>query len=795
VFAIALAALLLLAAATAVGSAVLRLTSVPAPGLAAPVGFAALLTAGGLCIRLPSGGDWAAAALAALVVGSLAYILAARPRPSRPGWRFTMAVMVVLLAMVPFAAIGHGGLLGVGTNDDMAEHLTAAWALQGHAPSSVSKLIQSGYPLGPHALAATLSTLTGLSLEHAFTGLAIAVPAFLALAAVALLPEATPALRATAGALVGLCYLQCAYLVQMSFKEPIESVLLVASVALLASRSADLGGEIARRASPFALAPLAILLAATTYANSFVGLLWPVAAILIWGATHAGLSYASHDRVQLHPGLRAVPFAGGVALFLALVAPNVSRMISFANSGYNHEGRSVLGNLLKRLPPLEGVGIWPRLDFRFGLPTGTFGGVVALIAFGALVLAVLRSLARRDLAVPAALLGAAALFGVVSARSPYTSAKALAIGAPLVTLVLARETLLLYAGGNRRQAATAVGGAFLLAVGAYSDLELLRDGPVGPASHPRQLATLRSLIGQRPTLVLSDEDYLHWELRGANIATPPAALYAGLVVPLRRERAQPAAANYTSPRATTTISRFAGLGLAFDFDSVPPAWLDRFAYVIRPRSGYTAPPPPNWIRRRVTESYELWGRRGPTAPYASLTTIDNPGARLDCMTPAGRRVSRMRGLAMVQPAPVVGERTAWRGEVGYAGRTSHQNLHLARGTWVISLQYAGSGPVSVHALGMDRRLPATLEPLGPYWYVGPLHLRATHTIRVNVTPDRLPTFGRLIGASGLTRPPAPTGLRALGRITASRPASASRLIPLRRACGRYIDWYRLTAQR
>jgi hypothetical protein len=57
-----------------------------------------------------------------------------------------------------------------------------------------------------------------------------------------------------------------------------------------------------------------------------------------------------------------------------------------------------------------------------------------------------------------------------------------------------------------------------------------------------------------------------------------------------------------------------------------------------------------------------------------------------------------------------------------------------------------------------------------------------------VTYRRLSLAGRLLGAYGLTRAPAPTGLRPLGRIVATRPGR-DRAIALRQACGRYVDWY------
>jgi hypothetical protein len=65
----------------------------------------------------------------------------------------------------------------------------------------------------------------------------------------------------------------------------------------------------------------------------------------------------------------------------------------------------------------------------------------------------------------------------------------------------------------------------------------------------------------------------------------------------------------------------------------------------------------------------------------------------------------------------------------------------------------------------------------------------TGPVRIVVQSGRLNALGRLLGAVGLTRAPAPTGLRALGRIAATRVPDRVRAVPLRRACGRYVDWY------
>jgi hypothetical protein len=795
VWALIAAVTLVVCGSTVCGAAVLRLSGGPFDAaLDPPVGFALLLAAGGLSIRLPGGVVTCDVVLGALVAAAVVYLASVRIRLGRALWMIPVAAIVVLVALIPFAAVGHVGLLGVGTNDDMAQHLLAAWTLQGDAPLGSNKLISAGYPIGPHAIAAVISSITGMSLERSFTGLIVAVPALLSLAAMAVMPDRSRALRAIAGVLVGLCYLPAAYLVQASFKEPMEATLLVGFAAAI------WGLERTKARSASAFIPLAVLAAGSVYANSYLGLVWPVGTLLVYvaakvigakrEATQVRMGGATEVRITLST-LRPPALLAGL-LFLILIAPELPRMVNFAHSGFNSENSSVLGNLLHRLSPLEATGIWPRLDFRFSVPVASVGGVLAAVAAIALLGAVMRSLRRRDFVLLSALIVSAGVVGVTYTRSPYTAAKALAITAPLVTVLLAREALVLTVVGQGRRliralSVTVLGG--LLAAGAYSSLEVLRDGPVGPSSHAAQLAALRTRIGHEPTLFMGADDYAHWELRGARVATPPQPLYAKAVVPLRRAKAQPDPSNYASPTATTTRSRLSGVGLAFDFASVPARSLNRFTYAILPRSGYSSPAPPNWKRVKTTRSYELWRRMGETRPYRTLQTIDNPGAVLRCDTPAGLAVARDPGIAMTEPAPVVGEQAEWRGRVGYAGRSAHQSLSLGAGQWDLSLQYDGAVPVTVRAAGLRATLPANLEPLGPYWYVGQLKLASLGSVRITVTYHSLPRLGRLLGAVGLTRAPAPTGIKPLGRVTASRPSSSNQLVPLSQACGRYVDWY------
>jgi len=62
---------------------------------------------------------------------------------------------------------------------------------------------------------------------------------------------------------------------------------------------------------------------------------------------------------------------------------------------------------------------------------------------------------------------------------------------------------------------------------------------------------------------------------------------------------------------------------------------------------------------------------------------------------------------------------------------------------------------------------------------------------VKATIAKLPAFGRLLGSTGNTRALDSLAGRPLGAIAAVRRDTRGRDVPLRQACGRYVDWYRL----
>ena len=111
----------------------------------------------------------------------------------------------------------------------------------------------------------------------------------------------------------------------------------------------------------------------------------------------------------------------------------------------------------------------------------------------------------------------------------------------------------------------------------------------------------------------------------------------------------------------------------------------------------------------------LEARRADRAVYV-LPESGHPGAILDCSRPADRRISREHGFAMVRAVPTY---------VGVPplqpGGTVTIFLHLAPGTWNLSLPFVSSQAITATAPGLHVWLPPNLDRPGSIWPVGTVH--------------------------------------------------------------------------
>jgi hypothetical protein len=743
-----------------VGQAVLALSGrSELTWLSGPVGLGAILVVSGVAIELEGHATSVAATLGVLLLASAAV---AAPRLRAPGKRalpaLAAAALALLVASLPFIANLRVGILGVGlVNDDMAYHLLMADWLATRV-GDMPVLLEQGYPVGPHALAAGLSEVLGSGLEDTFAGITLAIPVLTALVAYQALRGVGTAARMVAAALVAVPYLVAAYLAQEAFKEPIEALFLLSFALLLPTVK-----------RPASAVPLGVLAAGAVYTYSFPGLFWLAGMAAVYAVLMLIGRAPAAPRGALWSGLAAA------GVLLVLTAPEWARMVDFADfrafSASNiSEG---LGNLGHHLSPLEALGIWPTSEFRLaasdaGQPVAFYAG--AVVAAVALVVALPGWLRRNGPAVPAAL--AVAIAGYVGARAfgtVYTSAKALAIASPLIALIafgglLGRERV----SAMPRSLAVA-GLAVLLAVGmAVSSLAVLRQAPVAPTEHADQLAELRPLVQGERVLFLGRDNFVAYELRGSRPFT--------------------AVRNFYDPYYVRPNLRLEDVFRKFDFDSVTPATLGRFPYVITTRAAYASGPPPGFERAHQTADFVLWKRSGPVGPRRTLAEGPDPGAELECRRGNASERPRDGRATIFAPAPVVGG--TWSpGSTVEDGSPVTQMLDLPAGRWAISLQYDSTRPVRVSAKAYAHTLPANLDYRGsvPYYPAGELVTDRAGRVRFTVEVKRPPLTGRLLGTKSQAH---------LGAIAASPagsggpiPGVGESVVPVARACGEYVDWY------
>lgn len=430
------------------------------------------------------------------------------------------------LASLPFLVEGRFGILGTSLNPDMSQHLFAADRL---ATGGVERLIAEGYPLGPHALVVGVAEL-GPSLVHGFGGLTVAVAVLAALTPLGLLPGLPPWRRAGAALLVGFAYMAASYLIQGAFKETMQALFVLAFAVALHDLARTRLAPGARQGRALVALPLAALAVGSVYAYSFPGLAWLVGGAGVWAAAELA---ARRSLAPIRSAL--VPAAVAIGAVGFAIAPELGRILDFAEfETFNPDGAG-LGNLFNPISPLEALGIWPSGDFRLD-PGAGFAPAVAfwlggLLALAALAYGLVWWLRRSELAVPSMLAAAALLYLYpLVAGTPYQEAKAIAIAAPLAMLIAIRALAGASLPGWRGLLAVAFAGA----AAACSVLALV-NGPVGPDEWGPELIELResgelgpggkdgddTLIVAPPELFVEQhgKDLLLWELRGGRVCS------------------------------------------------------------------------------------------------------------------------------------------------------------------------------------------------------------------------------------------------------------------------------------
>src|SRR5215211_2863114 len=631
-----LAGALIVAASLLLGAAVMAIAGLPRHSAAVPAtGLSALLVICGVAVKLPGH-----AVTAAVVTGvALVACLVILGRGGEPTGRVRAGAIVALLgaalaAAIPFMTSGRVGILGQGlVNDDMASHLLfTEWASTHAGPTP--DLIKDGYPLGPHAIVAATAKVSGASLIESFAGLTGAIAALLALTAYGALPGVREWLRVPAAVLAASPYLAAAYLAQGAFKEPMLALALLGfAIALPAVRPAWADGGGTRAAIP-----LGVIAAGTIYNYSFPGLAWLLGAAVIWMLLVAwrdrdigAPSFIArlHLRERLRGARPALLIAIGIPVLLAI--PEIFRLASFSSfEAINPQGTGPsvgFGNLRQPLNPLEAFGIWPSGEFRItpansGTPELAFylGGLLALVAFA---WGIGRALSRRESALPSALIAATVVYlAALAFGTPYTEAKALAIGAPLIMLIALRG--LLSAGSIEDEDAPAEPAAWwpprrlrplvgfgvpLLAIAfagaaAVSTLLPLRESAVGTDHHLQEMLRMRPLVDGQKVLFLGRDNFVSWELIGSEVYAPITNHYDTEEIP-SLYRATPVNAKFDWDNVPIRQD-FASSEFPADDFSDDDLALDDFDWVVTTSAAEASEAPSGFEPRLRTGDFILW---------------------------------------------------------------------------------------------------------------------------------------------------------------------------------------------
>ncbi len=794
-FSALLAGALIVVASLLLGSAIMAISGLPRHSAAGPAtGISALLVICGIAIKLPGHAVTAAAVTGVALLGC--FVVFGRTRVPAGAVRIGAIVAVIgaaLVVAIPFATSGRVGILGQGlVNDDMASHLLFTEWITSHA-GPTPDLIKDGYPLGPHAIVAATAKVSGASLIEGFAGLTGAIAVLLALTAYGVLGGIRGWLRVPAAVLAASPYLAAAYLAQGAFKEPLLALALLGfALSLPALRGAWSGAAGSTRA----VIPLGVIAAGTIYNYSFPGLAWLLGAAIVWMLV---IALREHD-LRLSERLRGARSAItlGAAIPIVAALPEIFRLASFSSfKAFSPSGTGPtvgFGNLRQPLNPLEAFGVWPSGEFRITPANSTtpeiafyLGALLALVAFA---WGLGRALSRRESALPSALLAATLLYlASLAVGTPYTQAKTLAIAAPLIMVIALRGLLSADSlPGEERDVPEGGGAAWwpprlvrpltgfavplltlaFAAAAAFSTLLPLRQSAVGPDYHLQEMLRIRPIVDGQNVLFLGRDNFVSWELIGSEVYAPIT--------------------NHYDVEEVHPLYRATDLNAKFDWDNVPPFVMNKFKWVVTTSAAMQSQAPPGFAPRLRTGDFILWHRDHPAGQRRTLYEPVNPGAPLDCSNPEQAPITKVNGTATVFTVqPVIGK--VWNPSPALTQtKPAHMRLYLNPGRWDLSIQYASTQPLHVTASGPGLASPFSTELRtnllfrgpSPYYPVGSLDVKQPGNVIVNVDVGDPPLIGRLLRTESKAY---------LSGLAFTRSDPARETIPLRQACGRYVDWY------
>jgi hypothetical protein len=736
------------------------------------VGLATLILVCTIAIRLPGDQVTSVACCAILVAASLVFLILRPESIFGPalGVALPVALLSGLAASLPFIASGHIGIPGIGLNNDMAMHLVDVDYLVDQSRPEPQSVV-NGYPLGPHSLVATVISVFATQPVYGWLGLFVAVPVLTAITALAGLRELRGWRHLLGALLVSAAYLTASVLGIAGFKELIAGMFLIAFALGLRKIEREPAGRIA------ILVGLALITAAMVPVYSFPGVGWLAITAGLWIAAHLLRIRAEGGADAVRAAVRAsLPILIPALVVVAIAGlVQLPKVVDFVQSGSIGNVADTNSKLRYVVSPLETLGIWPSGSWLLGTRDVESFWIFGAIGLAGLAFGFAWWIARRDYAVPAAVLSGLLVYLATKYLRDgglYIQMKAVVVPASAVMLLVV--TALLSPGGRWPKHIFA---AVFIALAAYSSFLALRDTIVAPDDRLQEMAEFRDEVAGQRTLALTSDRFTDYGLRTAQVESP----------------------------AFNAEIRVASVGsktqrLPIDFDTVPYEVLNEFSYAITTSGEYQSHAPPGWDVVDSNGSYRLWQRRETTPRIQQFAEEARPGRIYRCKRPKFRGFQEDGGdLLTWQPRPVIAKRLYWRAGAPdrelpegeridnelAPGESASQQIVLPPGRWALSLQYVSPVTgVTVRANGLDVHLPAGMDAAipyrpdqGPYWPLGNV-TSSGGPITVSVQADDIHAYQELLGVD------APA---VIGNLTAVRLGGFITVPNTPAACGLFVD--------
>jgi hypothetical protein len=628
-------------ACTGLGSLGERLARAELPrGLLAPLGACL-----GVVVTLPvfelgGGAVLAAPWLALLAIAGL--VLARRELRARllAGWPLLAGLGAYALFLGPVVLTGHWTWLGYNFVNDTSVNMVLTDHIAHHGvelatgpPSSatgiVNGTIATSYPLGIHALLASLNWLVPVRLEAVYQPFIayLAAGGAMALTVLARRLGLTGGLAAALGLVAVGANITFQYSLHGAFKE-VGIVLVLCTCAALCRVALDARlhpGTVALLGACLAAGLAIVATAAAPYAGMFALVL--LAACLLEPA-----------RPRLaRVGLAA---AAGIGTLVVLALPAADDTLAFgkiAANQYSGDGGltganspSFLGHLLRALPIYQSLGTWLRGDYRYPVEPGAARYLTALLLAlaGALVLvAAVAEIRRRRVGALLALVPALAVYIVALPRlSPYAEAKLLVILAPAAVFAAGLGAFYV---ARRLPWLGALAGVALAAGVVGSDAIAAHDVRVAPVD---RLEAIEDAFDHAPAqgLVLFPE----WE---------EFAKYFG------RRRQVNVGQETFSPRSIGLRAPIPIFARSFDLDEIALPYVEEFPAIVLRRGPDVSRPPANYRMAYRNAFYEVWVRepRGTVADHLPLQLLHRGAAGPRCADVRAFAAAAAPGEALV----------------------------------------------------------------------------------------------------------------------------------------------------